>query len=258
MHRIVDLAKKVTTLIQLANEMGGNDNISVVLAKNNNTSLYQKKTQKSFQPEPVELNTNENLTIQPRRGHLRNKILLACFALVVIAGLAIFWQKDQTVIPGGFTGSKDTSKLSVTVNKKPSTAIPDPLVSAPIADNNSTHETDARDTLRIIHPLSLSRIKDMSDRRSNYLVLVPATGKGANVTALQITFKDSQFIHHDTIDIRNLYIKDFETGIKVIGAVYVKPVNVVFENVKYPFTYEQNTDSGKQKGLLIINPANRQ
>ena len=60
----------------------------------------------------------------------------------------------------------------------------------------------------------------------------------------------SPVLYGDTVIVKNLRLKGFETGIKVNVAVHVKLENTFFENIKYPVSYQVKPDSVNKSGSV--------
>jgi len=84
-------------------------------------------------------------------------------------------------------------------------------------------------------------------------LLIPAKEKNNHLTALEINKASAR--KGDTMIIRNMHLKGFETGIRVSVPVYIKLENMIFENVKYPVSYQYKPDSNSNNnhGVQMTN-----
>jgi hypothetical protein len=101
--------------------------------------------------------------------------------------------------------------------------------------------TKAPDTLRLTATKNIVEIQHYADSVGNDLLLIPAKEKNSRFAAVEINKSSGKA--GDTLIVKNLRLKGFETGIKVNIAVHVKLENTFFENIKYPVSYQVKPDS---------------
>src|SRR5581483_4848232 len=99
---------------------------------------------------------------------------------------------------------------------------------------------DIPDTLRLSATKSITYIQHYADSTGKKLFLLPKT-KNSHATALEINKSAAK--PGDTMVIKNMHLKGFETGIRVNIPVHIKLQNMIFENVKYPVSYQNKPDS---------------
>jgi hypothetical protein len=97
------------------------------------------------------------------------------------------------------------------------------------------------DTVRLSTTKNIVEIQRYADSVGNTLVLLPAKEKVNHFAALEINKASGKA--GDTLVIRNLRMKGFETGISVRIPVHVKLENTFFENIKYPVSYQVKPDT---------------
>lgn len=223
------LPELTNELIDLANKMGGNDNITVVLAQFAGSSIspeppvLPEATTKTAATKKFSANTTSN----KKRG-------LALLALLVIASLGWYFlpaAKYTDIAP--YSG--DTAQLYNTVTTENKRAFPSVRATHPAAPARATKA----DTLCIAGTQNLETLVRYMDSTGRTLVLMPA-GNNNRFAAVAITHLSAS--PGDTLLIRNLRLKGFETGINVHIPVIVKTENLVFENILYPFNYPYRQD----------------
>ena len=99
----------------------------------------------------------------------------------------------------------------------------------------------APDTLRLSATRNLIDIQRYGDSVGNSLLLIPAKEKANRFAAVEINKSSGKA--GDTLIVKNLRLKGFETGIKVSIPVHVKLEHTFFENIKYPVSYLVKPDS---------------
>ncbi len=269
------LNTKVNNIIALANEAGGHDNITVVLLKNNRTKqtlqptngTKVKKTVKAKNdgtgaialPPSTEKNSAPpeqpatETTTQPSGksttvkksggGNKWVKWNVLVIVLLAVSCWFFFSQKEKangkpgrneaTIAPAGEdTGSKMPSSIFSGQHAAPS---------GPVVEK-------APDTMRLTAPKNITDVQRFADSVGNNLLLMPAKEKANRFAAVEINRSSGRA--GDTIVIKNLRLKGFETGIKVNIPVHVKLENTFFENVKYPVSNQVKPDT-TNKGLSV-------
>jgi hypothetical protein len=109
---------------------------------------------------------------------------------------------------------------------------------------------DVPDTIRLTATRNITYIQHYSDSVGKKLLLLPAKEKNNHLTALEVNKTSGK--KGDTMVIKNLHLKGFETGIRVNVPVHIRLENMIFENVKYPVSYQYKSDSTNH-GIQMIN-----
>jgi Serine/threonine protein phosphatase len=227
------LSSKVKKLIVLANEMGGHDNITVVAAK-------QLVNEAQAQTPPVIPATgqkpeavNPPVVVSSNEAKInKQQLTLALLAVlvVVIAGWFMLPQDlASTRLPNKViqvseidSGASDTNTLAHSA-RTVRAAVPGPVA-----------ET-LTDTLLITSTQNLADLVKYADSTGRNLVLMPAQKNYQHLAAVEITKRSAK--PGDTLLIKNLKLVGFDTGINVHIPILLKTENLVFENIRYPFSY---------------------
>ncbi|OQP65408.1 hypothetical protein A3860_17235 [Niastella vici] len=257
------LNTKVNNIIALANEAGGHDNITVVLLKNNRAKqtapvtngVKTKKTVKAkteTTTTPVVTSTNkeqpdtnnavdDNST--PKTKKASNKwIRWNVLVVVLLAASSWFFfsqnKSTPTTTPENNTANKKLPAVADTARdpRKMPASIYSGEHAAPAGPVALTY-----DTMRLTATKNIMEVQHYADSINHMLLVIPAKEKGSHFAALEINKLSGRA--GDTIVIKNLRLKGFETGINVRFPVHVKLVNTFFENVKYPVSYQVKPDS---------------
>lgn len=254
----LSLDHKVSNLIALANEMGGADNITVVLLQYPAAAAKKKSTPGESLAEPVLVKeepaaipaTSTKEAKQPERSRILWLVLLVL--LIAAAGWYLSpGGKAIGMLPG------PSKHDSITDN------ITDSLTVAGSLSPSSRRGTRGEvrvipgpekrvDTLRISTTQNYEDLKHYADSTGSSLVLVPAKSNHTKFAAVVITGRSAK--PGDTLLMRNLRIKDFETGVQVRVPIQLKTENLVFDNTRYPFSYGVKPDSS-HRSVLFINSA---
>jgi PPM family protein phosphatase len=243
------LTAKVKNMIALANEMGGHDNITVVLLQND---LPVPEKEVAAEP-PVFTGTPQAEPPKPgskpdaQKGlPEKHKLLWVALLVLLIAGAGWYFSpKKDPSFPMPVNTVQPVLKDSVLAD---SIQIGSMRPLHPAAPRPVTETTD---TLRLSATRNLEDIQHYADSTGKNLLLMPAKNTHKAFAAIEITRRSAQ--PGDTVTIRNLRLKDFETGIKVRVPVLLKPENVIFDNIRLPFTYTYKPDSA-HPSVLFINP----
>jgi serine/threonine protein phosphatase PrpC len=267
------LNTKVNNIIALANDMGGHDNITVVLLKNNRAKqttqpvngTKAKKTVKT-KPDttaataPPSVNKaidKSNKPAQPdtkpvKKSGGSNKWLkwnVPVIVLLAASSWFFFSRNNETpsATPDKPTNVQQVKSVDDTVRKMPAT-----IFSGQHAAPSGPGVTQTPDTLRLSAPMNLVAVQRYADSVGNTILLLPAKGKVNHFAAVEINKASAKA--GDTLVIRNLRMKGFEVGIKVSIPVYVKLENTFFENVKYPVSNQVKPDStNKSLSVQVVS-----
>lgn len=269
------LSARVNSLIALANEMGGNDNITVVLLKHTATKTKPAPATPAIpvnpqngKPLPVadaqpstldtersvanrEVSTadcrlptadSELRTPDSRLTKAPPKVLWIILVTLLIAAAGWYFSPPKRIAILPSEVIKVDSNRATPTSRVSHPAVPGPVV------------VEKTDTLRITTTQSWQRLKQYADSVGKTLVIMPAKKNNTKFAAISIDSRSAQ--PGDTLVIKDLRIKDFETGIKVQVQVFLKTENLVFDNIKYPFNNLVKTDSS-HTSLLIMNNVKR-
>lgn len=247
------LPHKVNSLVALANEMGGNDNITVVLLKRKAVAKKQVTVTAPVMPPPDTkpdshdqqdaAPENDQTTadvMPPGRSSLRKKIYVTGITVVVLAALGWYFTPPRPIevappVPMVLPiDSVKTSGAAVRVNN---TAVPGPA-------------EERTDTLKITSSKSWNYIRHYADSVGGTLVILPAN---KNNRFAAITINERSAKPGDTILLKNLRLAQFETGFSIQVPVLVKTDNLSFENIKYPFQNLVKADSSHPSLLIMHN-----
>lgn len=245
------LDRKITELIDLANQYGGKDNITVVLAQNNRTDevpASAKDAPVQSIAEPVITSVEDN-TGEKKKGFKRSLLLIPALliALLLIIFLVVDFKQPQKQPPGKSDSLGKTTPDTINILPKSNST----------TEKNSTPaDNPIPDSLILTKTISLKEIIDTLNSNNNAMtVIIPSKNFNMDSAAIEFSQKDSGYIQHDTLIIKNLHLKHFKTGIKISTPVYVQLENTVFEDVRQPFYFDVKKDN--KKSFSIITKTNR-
>jgi hypothetical protein len=243
----LSLDHKVSNLIALANEMGGTDNITVVLLQCPAAAAPKKI------PEAPVFNKEEpaaQSTTNAKERKLLEKSRLLWIVLLVLLIAAAGWYLSPSnrgigMLPGPSKHDSITNVIADSNGIAPSFRRGGARIPGPAAEKKT-------DTLRLSATKNFEDLKHYADSTGSTLVLVPAKKNNTRFAAVEITGRSAKT--GDTLLLRNLRIKDFETGIQMRVPVLLKTENLVFDNTRHPFSYGFKPDSS-HRSVLFINSA---
>ncbi|AEW01055.1 hypothetical protein A4D02_13930 [Niastella koreensis] len=267
------LNTKVNNIIALANEMGGHDNITVVLLKNNRAKTTTQpvngaKAKKTVKTKPdttaVSLPPSTNKLIdkadkpepkdnppvkKPGSSNKWIKWNVPVIILLAASSWFFFSRNNETAstTPDKPTNIHEVKSVDDTVHKMPAT-----IFSGQHAAAAGPGALQTPDTLRLSATANLVTVQRYADSVGNTVLLLPAKEKVNHFAALEINKASAKA--GDTLVIRNLRMKGFEVGIKVSIPVLVKLENTFFENVKYPVSNQVKPDStNKSLSVQVVS-----
>lgn len=247
------LDEQTLELIRFANKQGGNDNITVVLAKNDTSAIkpLPPNSAKSVdvptpvvpQAAPVAQAVVSN-QIEPVKK--RSTGLLALFGLVAIGLIAaIVWYQYQ---PSGQSATSADSQATISNKPNVASAIStqemrfDSLLQTAYRSKDH-HLVLPADTFRLTKTLllndSLQRI--VGDNR--LAVLLPADSAQTHV-ALRIN-------RSGAVNLENIVINGFRTGIETTHDAKLQLSNVYFKNVGLPISAAVRQDTFRKAVVLL-------
>ncbi|RIV22547.1 serine/threonine-protein phosphatase [Fibrisoma montanum] len=252
------LDEQAGELIRLANEQGGNDNVTVVLARNGTgpgtatvaapaaASLTQPAT-------PVTANgrTTTGTDVKPAK---RSRAGLWLLGLIMVVGLLAFaWYSFQTPDRGD-QPIEDTELTDLTIPPSSTSASSMVPASVPLDSLVQTayRSADHRlvltaDTIRLAKPLVLndSLLTVLGDSRLT--VVIPT-----DTTQSRVAFR---VINGRTINLENLVIQGFRTGIETTSDVKLQLKQVYFRNVERPVNAVIRQDTFRNTVLSVSSQA---
>jgi PPM family protein phosphatase len=248
------LTGKVNNLIALANEMGGYDNITVVLLQHQLPAVkIQNKPQAPVIAESVEIVVPETVP-QQKTPTKKRRLLWAMLVLLLLAGAGWYLSfvngrivsrpTENTTLPSTIVQKLPVDTIVMDSNKVLSTRGIHPAVPGPVVEKT--------DTLRLSATQNLADLEHYADSTGRILVLVPEKNTRKRFAAVEITARSAK--PGDTLLVKNLRLKDFETGINVRIPVLLKTENLAFENIRYPFSYPAKNDN-RNTPVLFTNTA---
>jgi serine/threonine protein phosphatase PrpC len=257
------LNTKVNNIIALANEMGGHDNITVVLLKNNrakqaaqptNGTKAKKtvKTKPEIKETPPPPPTKEDKTASVKKSGSSNKWLKWNVPVIVLLAASswVFFSRNNdspSTMPDQPTHVQEVKSVDDTMKKMPAT-----IFSGQHAAPSGPGVVQITDTLRLSATTNLITVQRYADSVGSTVLLLPAKEKVNHFAAVEINKASAK--SGDTLVIRNLRMKGFEVGIKVSIPVHVKLENTFFENVKYPVSNQVKPDTtNKSLSVQVVS-----
>ncbi|GAB3319051.1 hypothetical protein GCM10027299_11250 [Larkinella ripae] len=250
--RNLSLEAQAAELIRVANQQGGNDNITVVLAQNNapaGESAVATKAGKTAPSKPVSPVVPETAAPPAKPAPRRSGGLWLVLGLLLVGVVAgIWWYQDQPSSLHAETGADRlpaVSRLPDTAFVAPTSRL-DSLVQA--AYRTPDHQlTLPADTFRIEKPLLLtdSLLRIVGDAR--LAVFLPADTARAAV-ALRV-------LRSGPAHLENILISGFKTGIETTRDTRMQLSNVYFRNVDVPVSaaVRQDTFRNTVFGVSVQN-----
>ncbi len=240
----IELQQKVALLIQSANNAGGNDNITVVLAINNVKSKIANSNKKITAELPASLNNlsenndpiQESDDIPPKTNKKRNGILVSIFVLATLIAIGIFfWMKKDQQKP--LTDSKNDSSA---IHANPSVKSVDTNVSK---KNNDI----AGPKNNVSAPVTLDSLNKFVNKT---LGKIPDTLIVQKSDMEQFAFVMNK-LDSGTQKTETLFLKNLKTGVVITSLIQAE--NVTFANGNHPITFDVKADTGNKKAIVLIN-----
>ncbi|KAA9349917.1 PP2C family protein-serine/threonine phosphatase [Larkinella humicola] len=251
----LSLEKQVTELIGLANKQGGNDNITVVLAQNTTPATPQPVVanstdqtlplKPSSKPAPaISPKTTSGKTEPAKRSLTGFWILIGLVLAGTIAGLV--WYQNQAPSQSDPLVSDNPPMVSDPADSTQAIA---PTVSRfDSLLQTAYRSTDHRlmlpaDTVRLTQPLLLTDSLQSIVGATGLTVFVPADTAQAQV-ALRIT-------RSGPVDLQNLIISGFKTGIETSPGTKLHLSKVSFRNVSQPVQAVIGQDTFRDAVIVV-------
>ncbi|OQP54298.1 hypothetical protein A4H97_22700 [Niastella yeongjuensis] len=259
------LNTKVNNIIALANEMGGHDNITVVLLKNNKAKqttqpvngakakkIVKTKADTKETTPPVPSAKLEDKPAPVKKPGSSNKWLkwnVPVMVLLAVSSWFFFSRNNETTAttPDQPANVQQINSVEDSMKKMPAT-----IFSGQHAAPSGPGAVQIPDTLRLSATANLVAVQRYADSVGNTILLLPAKEKVNHFAAVEINKATAK--PGDTLVIRNLRMKGFEVGIKVSIPVHVKLENTFFENVKYPVSNQVKPDTtNKSLSVQVVS-----
>lgn len=248
------LDEQLAELIRLANEQGGHDNITVVLARNNVSSderpvnpakAYNSPApQRVSDPIPPVVQETSPVSVAPSKANLTGLwSILGLLLGGLIAG--IVWYQFQ---PSGRVDNATAADSAYAVNSKPSAALTvmtsrfDSLVQTARQSKDHRLRLPA-DTFRLQKPLLLTDSLQSIIGGDRLTVFMPADTSQAQV-ALQIR-------RSGPVRVENIVINGFKTGIETNQEATLRLAKVFFQQVGLPINVAIRRDTVRNAVVVV-------
>ncbi|MBD2703871.1 serine/threonine-protein phosphatase [Spirosoma sp. BT702] len=248
------LDEQTIELIRKANLKGGKDNITVVLAKNNTlaakpptsaTKVVDVPTPK-LPPAIVPPISQEESSAEPKPAKKRSTGLLALFGLLTIGLIAaIVWYQYQ---PSGQSDTSADSVRTITTQPNVASAVAETGVRFDSLLQIAYRSKDHRlvlpaDTFRLTKTLLVTDSLQRITGDNRLTVLLPADSTQTYV-ALRIN-------RSGTVNLENMVISGFKTGIETTHDAKLQLSNVYFKNVGLPISASVRQDTFRKAVVMM-------
>jgi serine/threonine protein phosphatase PrpC len=246
------LEKQAAELIKLANQQGGNDNITVVLATNTAESSESPAPVTTKTTQLVDTTTREVPVqpVAPSKAETAAKSSTSSSMgwwvagfLVLVGVIGLLWYTFQPPDPTDSEISRSVAASAQDVNSQSDTASAqakafatlDSLVK--VAYRNPDHQLQLAnyDTIRLSKPLLLTDSLGAVLGHNRLTVIVPADTAQSSVAF--------RVIQRKNVKLENLVIYGFKTGIETTGQVQLQLNQVYFRNVDVPISAAVQQDT---------------
>ncbi|AUD01568.1 protein phosphatase 2C domain-containing protein [Spirosoma pollinicola] len=240
LNRPISLDKQLSELVRVANHQGGNDNITVVLARNDvrtsepaaPVNLPNPKSARSRKPPVVPVAPLVPAVEQPikpepvKRSSTGRWVLMGLVAICGIAGI-VWYQSWPSATTASIVDSLNVAHSlpdTVAALPVPSLRLDSLLQTAHRSADHQLVLTD--DTLRIDKPVSLTDSLLAIIGRNQLTVIAPRDSANS-MLAMRVE-------RRGTIQLNNLIISGFKTGIETTGEARLVLNKVYFKRVDLP------------------------
>lgn len=244
LEQVLPIEKQATELIRLANQQGGNDNITVVLAKHGeplvppepDASPVTAENQRPDKRQPVGSDERVTKPLPPARPGRSVLWVLVGLLGVGLAGGLLWYPRGPVATPAAPPDPLPTPRPpadSVAGRPPAPTRLDSLLQTAYRRPDHRLVLTD--DTVRLRQPLQLTDSLQTIVGRAQLTVVIPADPAHPSA-ALQLTRRGS-------IALENIVFSGFDTGIETTQETTLHLTKVFFSNVKQPIraTVRQDT-----------------
>ncbi|MEO5680996.1 MAG: protein phosphatase 2C domain-containing protein [Chitinophagaceae bacterium] len=243
------VVNKTALLIEMANQAGGHDNITVVLLQYPVAKGLSKDVPDTQVPLTEPHTPPVKIVQKKTRPWVKNILLAVCLLIILVAGAGWYLSKPNnapvpattqimTILPADSLQADSSQPVSVGRANHP--AVQGPLL------------LQKTDTLRISSTQNFADLRRYMDSCGHALVLLPVNSTRNHFAAVAINGRSAK--PGDTILISNLRLNGFENGIDIHLPVLLKAQNIVFENTATPFRYLLKAGERKSAILLMNTP----
>ena len=241
------LMNKTDRLVELANESGGHDNITVVLLQYPTATSNTKNTAGIAAVSKDAEAFSGQASIKKNRQWGKSTLVSAFLLLILVAGAGWYFTTPKNTpapaanhfIPAlpadSIRADSDHIKLMGRASH--------PAVQGP-------ETLEKTDTLRVSSTQNFADLKRYADSTGKTLVLVPKKYNSHHFAAVAITGRSAK--PGDTLLVRNLRVIGFENGIDIHLPILLKAENLVFENTIHPFRFLFKPGE-KRASILFMN-----
>ncbi len=248
------LRDKVRQLIEMANDMGGHDNITVVLAKHRNkpqTKALENGVPQVSEPVIKEKTTSNKSDL--KKWFTTRLALRIMLLLTFIAGTSwYFYSIKPNVVNGTFISADGLAQTLPHNEIKVRDSVKDNLLYTMKSAHPATPgpvQPKSIDTVMLGGTKSFAELQRHADSSGKNILLMPAK-KNSPYPAMEVRI-DSTTI--DTIYIKNFHFRDFDNAIHINSPVAVVLQNTTFENIRNPITYGKKSGPGKKSLIITSN-----
>ena len=255
LNRTLTIEEQIAELIRVANEQGGNDNITVVLAKNNvpldERSVGATKPKSTPAPKPAPVMTpsvapaTSPVENQPAKKSMAGLWATLGFILgAVVAGIVWyqFQPSRQSNAPAADSLTTAGSQPDTSLAVRGATARFDSLLQ--IAYRSKDHRLVLpADTFRLDKPILLTDSLQSVIGGNRLTVFMPADTSRARV-ALRIT-------RAGPVRVENVMISGFKTGIETTRETKVQLSKVYFRGVDSPINAVMRQDTFRNAVIVV-------
>ncbi len=206
--------KKVEKLIAMANDAGGQDNITVVIARHPVSARRQPATGKPVPASQATLQAGitEDVPGVTSTRNSRQVLLFTLLGLALLAASGWIWFSNAN----GYPKKQDATQKLVSITPDSMKAPPVPL---------------RYDTVRLGSTLSLAGWQHLRDSVPTPLIILPADSSKHAMAALSLLAADSSV---RSVLLKDVRFQQFDTGIISRAAISLTFNNAGFDAVKQP------------------------
>ncbi|GAB3491735.1 hypothetical protein GCM10027341_05090 [Spirosoma knui] len=250
LRQSIPLEQQLSELIGLANQQGGNDNITVVLATNKAESSETLTSAKTAQLVDT---TRQTAPVQPaaqtpaqpadKRNTGSSTGWWVAGVLVLLGVAALVWYTFQPPDPADSNGigpvaasvQQPAAQPDTTSAQTKASAELDSLIKVAYRTPDHQLQLADYDTIRLEEPLVLTDSLGTILGHNRLTVIVPA-----DTTQAQVALRVQQ---RKSVKLENLIIYGFRTGIETTGPVQLQLNQVYFRNVDVPISAAVQQDT---------------
>jgi serine/threonine protein phosphatase PrpC len=248
------LRDKVKQLVDMANEMGGFDNITVVLARHKNKAQSKPLVTDTSEDTAVPLTENKKLSQSRSRRWFSTKMILRVVLLFIfLAGTSwYFYSLKPNVVNGTFISADGEAQTLPHSEIRVRDSLKENLLYTMKSANPATPgpvQPKLTDTVTIEATKSFYEMQKIADSSGKNILLRPGK-KNPAYPALEIKPGSNS---PDTVFIRNFHFRDFENAIFINTPAAVVLQNTTFENIRNPISYGKLSGPGNKSLIITSN-----